>query len=113
MYEFRSILDLKPHNNSNETAMKPLRISEDIMSIYDFKNHASKVLSWIQSSNRPIVITQNGKATAVLMAPAEYDRLSEHARFITAVYQGLDDVKKGRINTDEEMDKVLEEAYLD
>jgi prevent-host-death family protein len=52
--------------------MKPLRISEDIMSLSDFKNHASKVLSRIQSSKRSIVITQNGKATAVLMAPAEY-----------------------------------------
>ncbi len=89
--------------------MKPLRISEDIMSLSDFKNHASKVLARIQSSKRPIVITQNGKATAVLMAPAEYDQLSEHSRFVTTVYQGLDDVKKGRINTDEEMDKVLEE----
>jgi antitoxin YefM len=93
--------------------MKPLRISEDIMSLSDFKNHASKVLSRVQSSKRPIVITQNGKATAVLMAPAEYDQLSERSRFVTAVYQGLDDVKKGQVYTDEEMDKVLDEAYLD
>jgi len=46
------------------------------------------------------------------MAPTEYDQLSEHARFVTAVYQGLDDVKKDRIYTDEEMDRVLDEAFL-
>jgi hypothetical protein len=42
----------------------------------------------------------------------KYDQLSEHARFVTAVYQGLDDVKKGRIHTDEEMDDVLDEVLL-
>ena len=92
--------------------MKPLRISEDIMSLSDFKNHASKVLSRVQSSKRPIVITQNGKATAVLMSPTEYDQLSEHTRFVTAVYQGLDDVKNDLIYAEEEMDKVLDEAFL-
>ena len=30
-----------------------------------------------------------GKATAVLMAPAEYDQLSERARFDALVNQGL------------------------
>ena len=92
--------------------MKPLRISEDIITLSDFKNHASSVLSRIQSSKRPIVITQNGKATAVLMTPAEYDRLSEQSRFVSAVNQGLDDVNNDRIYTEEEMDKVLDEAFL-
>jgi prevent-host-death family protein len=92
--------------------MKPLRISEDIITLSDFKNHASNVLSRIQSSKRPIVITQNGKATAVLMTPAEYDQLSEQSRFVSAVNQGLDDVNNDRIYTEEEMDKVLDEAFL-
>ena len=46
------------------------------------------------------------------MAPAEYDQLSEHTRFVTAVYKGMDDVKKDRVYTDEEMDKVLDQAFL-
>ena len=92
--------------------MKPLRISEDIITLSDFKNHASNVLSRIQSSKRPIVITQNGKATAVLITPAEYDQLSEQSRFVSAVNPGLDDVNNDRIYTEEEMDKVLDEAFL-
>ncbi len=92
--------------------MKPLRISEDIITLSDFKNHASNVLSRIQSSKRPIVITQNGKAAAVLMTPAEYDQLSEQSRFVSAVNQGRDDVNHDRIYTEEEMDKVLDKAFL-
>ena len=83
--------------------MKPINISRNIISLSDFKNRASKMLNEVQSSHRPIVITQNGKAAAVLLAPADFDALTERARFIDAVEAGLADVQEGRVLTDEEL----------
>lgn len=82
--------------------MKPINGSRNIISLSDFKNRASKMLNEVQSSDRPIVITQNGKAAAVLLAPADFDALTERARFIDVVEAGMADVQEGRVLADEE-----------
>ena len=87
--------------------MKQLSISKDIISLSDFKNKASKMLHEVKVSHRPLVITQNGKAAAVLMSPVDYDLLTEQARFINAVQRGLADVENGRILPDEDLDNEL------
>ena len=87
--------------------MKPMSISQNIISLSDFKNKASKMLHEIQSSRRPLVITQNGKAAAVLISPSDFDLLTKQARFVDAVQRGLADVQKGRMLPDEDMGKEL------
>lgn len=93
--------------------MKPIHVSEDIVSLTDFKNHASKMLRQVQNSHRPIIITQNGRPAGVLISPSEFDHFSEHIRFTQAVESGLADVKQGRVLTNEELDKVLDETTMD
>jgi len=87
--------------------MKPMNISQNIVSLSDFKNKASGMLREIQSSHRPLVITQNGKAAAVLISPSDFDLLTEQARFVDAVQKGLADVQDGRMLSDEDLDKEL------
>ena len=87
--------------------MKQLSISKDIISLSDFKNKASKILHNVQTSHRPLVITQNGKAAAVLVSPAEFDLLTEQAGFADAVNRGLNDVEHGRIVPDEDLGNIL------
>ncbi|TAN48378.1 MAG: type II toxin-antitoxin system Phd/YefM family antitoxin [Methylococcaceae bacterium] len=88
--------------------MSTLHISEDILPLGQFKIQASALLKSINSSNRSIVITQNGKPAAVVMSPSEFDRITTQARFISAVQQGLNDVQAGRVIDDETLDEVLE-----
>jgi prevent-host-death family protein len=85
--------------------MRPLSISQNIVSLSDFKNKASKMLHEVQSSHRPLVITQNGKAAAVVISPADFDFLTEQVRFVNAVQRGLTDVQNGRVLPDEDLDK--------
>lgn len=87
--------------------MKPINISKNIVSLSDFKNKASKMLREVQSSHRPLVITQNGKAAAVPISPSDFDLLTEQARFVDAVQRGLTDVQNGRVISDEDLDKEL------
>ena len=87
--------------------MKPINISQSIVSLSEFKNKTSKMLHEVQSTHRPLVITQNGKAAAVLISPADFDLLTEQTRFIDAVQRGLTDVQQGRVLSDEDLDKDL------
>lgn len=92
--------------------MKSFHVSTNIVSLSDFKNQASKMLRQMQSTQRPIIITQNGRAAGVLISPAEFDLLSEQCRFIKAVQSGLNDVEQGRVLTEEELDRALDEAQM-
>ena len=85
--------------------MKPINISQNIVSLSDFKIKASRMLHEIQNSRRPIVITQNGRAAAVLISPSDFDLLTEQARFVDAVQRGLADVQNGRMLPDDDLDK--------
>lgn len=91
--------------------MRNVLISEDILPVGEFKTHASRIIRRLQATNRPFVITQNGKPAAVLITPAEFDRLNEHAQFLDAVDEGLSDSAAKRVIDDaalaSELDEVL------
>jgi prevent-host-death family protein len=72
-------------------------VSEDIVPVSDFKAQAADWLKRVAETGQPVVITQNGKAAGVLVSPAEFDRLTERARFLGAVDEGLTDEKAGRV----------------
>ena len=76
--------------------MKSLRIAEDIVPLAEFKTRASSLIRELKTSSSTLVITQNGRPAAVLMAPEEYDRLQEQQRYLEAVALGLSDAVAGR-----------------
>lgn len=77
--------------------MRAVRISEDIVPVSDFKAQAADWLKRVASTGQPVVITQNGKAAGVLLAPTEFDRLVERALLLEAIDEGLSDEAAGRV----------------
>ena len=90
--------------------MKELQISEDILPVGEFKTHASRIIRRLKETKRPFVITQNGKPAAVLLAPEEFDRLNEHARFLQSVDEGLAASAAGRVIDDTELSHELDKS---
>jgi prevent-host-death family protein len=91
--------------------MKHLRISEDILPIGEFKTHASRVVRKLQTTRRPLVITQNGKPAAVLLTPDDFDRLNQQARFLHAVDEGLADSQAGKVVDDQTLALELDKNF--
>jgi prevent-host-death family protein len=91
--------------------MKPMQLAEDILPLGEFKTHASQVLRKLQNSQRPVVITQNGRPAAVLITPEEFDRMREHERFLSAVREGLADAEAGRMIDDDELERELDQEF--
>lgn len=79
--------------------MRPVRVSEDIVPVSDFKAQAADWLKRVADTGQPVVITQNGKAAGVLVSPSEFDRLRDRAGLLEAIDAGLADENAGRVVT--------------
>lgn len=77
--------------------MKVFRVSEGIVPLGEFKSKASAYLKALKEESSPLVITQNGRPAAVVMAPSAYDRLQERQQDLEAVAAGLSDALAGRV----------------
>lgn len=58
-------------------SMRPVSVSRDIVPLGEFKARAAGILRRLAGSASPLVITQNGRPAAVLLAPEEFDRLCD------------------------------------
>lgn len=76
--------------------MRAVRLSEDVVTVSEFKAHAADLLERAAKTGAPVVVTQNGKPAGVFLSPRAYDDLTERARFIAAVEEGLADSESDR-----------------
>lgn len=88
-----------------------LQVAEDIVPIGEFKAHLSERIRELKERGRPLVVTQNGKAAAVLLAPEDFDRLVSQARFVAAVQEGLSDLDAGRVVSEAELNRRLDARF--
>jgi prevent-host-death family protein len=74
----------------------PLSITEDIRSITDLKRNTNAVLEQIQKSKRPVILTVNGKAEAVLLNAKEFEKISSAFNLLKLLVPSEEDVRDGR-----------------
>jgi len=76
-----------------------LNIPSDIQPLTTFRRRSSKFLQQIKRTKRPVVLTVNGKAAAVIQDPEADQRLLDivaQADAREGIRQGLEDARKGR-----------------
>jgi prevent-host-death family protein len=76
-----------------------LDITKDIQSLTTFRRKSRDFMKQLKKSKRPIVLTVNGKAEAIVQDAKAYQRLLDiaaRANDEEAIRQGLDDLKAGR-----------------
>lgn len=91
--------------------MKPIQVSEDILPIAEFKARASEVVRRIREGGRPVVITQSGQPSAVLISTEDFDLFSYRERFLASVREGLTDEREGRVISNDELKVMLDERF--
>lgn len=93
--------------------MKTLKISNNIIPIGELKTNLSKYINSINDSGNPIVITKNGRATCVLISPAEYDEINYKKELIDSIQKALSDsANDNTFTTSELKQKLLEVRNL-
>lgn len=98
-------------NRSSNQPVTQLRVAEDIVPMAELKARLSERIRDLRTNQRPLVVTLNGKAAAVMLAPEEFDRLTSRARFVAAVQEGLDDEAAGRVIPDDELGRQLDARF--
>ncbi len=76
-------------------------ITHDIQALTTFRNHSAAFLQQLKKTRRPLVLTVNGKAAAVVQDAVAYQRLLDIAAQADAkegILQGREDVAKGRVS---------------
>jgi prevent-host-death family protein len=91
-----------------------LDLTEDIQSLTTFRRRSSDFLKQLKKSKRPVVLTVNGKAAAVVQDAKAYQRLLDIAAAADAhegIRQGLEDARRGRTRPVHEFFKEFEAKY--
>ena len=73
-----------------------LSITEDIRSITDLKRNTNSVLEQINKTKRPVVLTVNGKAEAVLLSAKEYEKIANAFNLLKLLIPGEEDISNNR-----------------
>ena len=85
------------------------KFSEDVIPLSDLKLNPGKVVSRVNETHRPILLTSRGRGVAVMQGLDDYEKTAEELRFIKAVAQGLADIREGNTITLAEAQKILGE----
>jgi len=80
-----------------------MNIREDIKSITYLKSRAADLFKQINSTHRPVVITQNGEPRAVLQDPKSYENMRNAIGLLKLISQGEEDLKEGRSKSQEDV----------
>ena len=57
--------------------MRRINLSEDLKTLSDFRANAASYVQDIKQSKRPLVLTQNGRSSAILLDVHTYEKLLE------------------------------------
>lgn len=77
--------------------MQRMNLEKDIKPISEFRANATTLLNQVSRTKRPLVITQHGKSSAVLMGVLEYEALLEKIEVLKDVHRAEEDIKEGRV----------------
>jgi prevent-host-death family protein len=83
------------------------KFSEDVIPLSDLKVNPGKVVSRVNDTHRPVLLTSRGRGVAVVQCLDDYEKTADELKFIKAVAQGLADIREGNTVTLAEAKKIL------
>lgn len=86
-------------------------MSDSIISLSDFKSDASQWLKRLQEESDAVVLTQNGRASAVVQSYDTFQRQQQALLMLKLLAQGEADIAAGRLIPQEEVFAKLSERF--
>jgi len=79
----------------------------DIVPVTDLRQDAAAVLARLRKSAQPVVITQRGRAAAVMVSAESYERAESERQILKLLARGEREIAKGK---GYDLDSVLKDA---
>jgi len=80
-----------------------MQLENDIKPITYLKSRASDVLKQINETHRPMIITQNGEAKAVIQDPQSYENMRNTISMLKLLSFAEEDIRKDDLLEEEEV----------
>ena len=75
--------------------MVQIRFSEDIRPLSEFRANAASFIEHVRQTRRPLVLTQHGRSSAVLLDVSEYERLVERVELLEDIRTAEEQLARG------------------
>ncbi len=89
--------------------MKRIHLDKDIQPLSAFRANAASIIEKVKKDHRPVVITQHGKGSAILLDVADYEEMVDTIEMLQEVNQARRELDQGKgIPHDKTMKSVRE-----
>ena len=76
---------------------KAMNFLSDIKPVSYLKSHSAELLTQVNETHRPIVITQNGEPRGVLQDTESYEAMRNAIGLLKLIAQGEEDIRQGEV----------------
>jgi prevent-host-death family protein len=90
-----------------------MKMREDIRPVTYLKSKAADLLDQLNKTHRPVVITQNGEARAVMQDPESYERTKAAVGLLKLLVQGEEALRLGKAYNQDELFQSLTNQLLE
>ena len=90
-----------------------MNLTEDSQPVTYLKGNAAHLLNQVNETRRPVIITQNGLARAVLQDTASYESMRNAIGMLKLMVQGENDIRAGRLSGQEEVFSRIEARLIE
>lgn len=87
-------------------------LSQDIKPISYLKAKTANVINDVNENQRPVIITQNGEAKAVVQDIKSYENLQNSLNLLKLIVQSENDIENDRVIEQEDMFNNLEQKLF-
>ncbi len=81
--------------------MRSAALKRDLVPVNEFRSSLAEWLQQLDRTGRPLILTQRGRAAAVVVRPETLDELEEERAMVKLVLQGLQDIEAGALVEDD------------
>lgn len=89
-----------------------MNLKEDIKSISYVKSHTAEILNQVNNTHRPIIVTQNGEAKAVILDTESYESMNKAIGLLKIISQSEKDIINGDIVEQNKAFVEIEKKYF-
>lgn len=91
-----------------------INLVEDLCPVSEFRSEFNSVLQKVKTNHRPVVLTQHGKSTAVVMDIYDYQDLIYERELLQDIRLGVQESAEGKtLSSKEAKERVLQRLQND
>lgn len=92
--------------------MKRPALATDLVPVNEFRANMASWMHHLEACGRPVVLTQRGRAAAMLVDPATFDELEEARDLVKRVLTGLEEAERGSVHDDADVWAEVEQVLV-